>query len=65
MAGTLFLRSIERSDRVYAAMLSRGYSGELPRAESKSLTTKEWQTILFGLCMLFLIWIVGMLTGGR
>lgn len=65
MAGTLFLRSIERSDRVYSAMLSRGYTGELPRAERKSLTKKEWQTILFGLCVIFFIWITGMLTGGR
>jgi cobalt/nickel transport system permease protein len=29
MAGQLFLRSYERSDRVYNAMLSRGYKGEL------------------------------------
>jgi cobalt/nickel transport system permease protein len=29
MAGQLFLRSYERSDRIYNAMLSRGYQGEL------------------------------------
>lgn len=29
MAGQLFLRSYERSDRIYNAMLSRGYRGEL------------------------------------
>jgi len=29
MAGQLFLRSFSRSDRVYQAMLSRGYRGEL------------------------------------
>jgi cobalt/nickel transport system permease protein len=29
MAGQLFLRSYERSDRVYNAMLARGYKGEL------------------------------------
>ncbi|HJS20327.1 MAG TPA: cobalt ECF transporter T component CbiQ [Anaerolineales bacterium] len=29
MAGQLFLRSYERSDRIYTAMLSRGYKGEL------------------------------------
>ena len=27
MAGQLFLRSYERSDRIYNAMLARGYSG--------------------------------------
>jgi cobalt/nickel transport system permease protein len=29
MVGQLFLRSYERSDRIYHAMLSRGYSGHL------------------------------------
>jgi len=29
MAGSLFLRSIERSERIYDAMLSRGYDGEV------------------------------------
>ena len=29
MAGSLFLRSIERSERIYDAMLSRGYDGEI------------------------------------
>ncbi len=29
MAGSLFLRGLERSERIYAAMLSRGYDGEV------------------------------------
>lgn len=29
MAGSLFVRSLERSDHVYSAMVSRGYAGEL------------------------------------
>ncbi len=29
MAGSLFLRSFERSDRIYVAMVSRGYDGEV------------------------------------
>jgi cobalt/nickel transport system permease protein len=29
MVGSLFLRSYERSERVYAAMQARGYDGEL------------------------------------
>jgi cobalt/nickel transport system permease protein len=28
MVGSLFLRSIERSERIYDAMLARGYDGE-------------------------------------
>ena len=30
--GALFLRAFERGERVYLAMLSRGYTGRLPRA---------------------------------
>ena len=29
MAGSMFLRSLERSERIYAAMVSRGYNGEM------------------------------------
>jgi cobalt/nickel transport system permease protein len=29
MAGSLFLRSIERSERIYDAMVARGYDGEV------------------------------------
>ena len=30
MVGSLFLRSYERSERIYAAMLARGFQGQLP-----------------------------------
>jgi cobalt/nickel transport system permease protein len=29
MVGMLFIRSYERAERIYAAMLSRGYNGEI------------------------------------
>jgi len=29
MAGSLFLRSIERGERIYDAMVARGYDGEV------------------------------------
>jgi len=29
MIGSLFLRSYERSERIYAAMLSRGFDGDI------------------------------------
>lgn len=38
MIGSLFIRSYERSERVYAAMLSRGFAGEM-----RTLTTLAWQ----------------------
>ncbi|KOP22734.1 cobalt transporter [Hapalosiphon sp. MRB220] len=39
MIGSLYLRSLERAERVYAAMVARGYTGELP-VDSR-LTAKE------------------------
>jgi cobalt/nickel transport system permease protein len=39
LVGTLFLRSIDRSERVYAAMHARGYSGEPRFLDSSSLRT--------------------------
>ncbi|WP_106850664.1 cobalt ECF transporter T component CbiQ [Blastococcus sp. Marseille-P5729] len=37
-AGALFVRSYERGERVHLAMLSRGYTGEMPALGSRALT---------------------------
>jgi len=39
MAGSLFLRAFERSDRIYVAVLSRGYDGEVRALPPSSLTS--------------------------
>jgi cobalt/nickel transport system permease protein len=41
MIGTLFLRSYERSERIYAAMLSRGFRGEIHTLKDTSLKQKD------------------------
>ncbi|HSJ54951.1 MAG TPA: cobalt ECF transporter T component CbiQ [Anaerolineae bacterium] len=38
MVGSLFIRSYERSERIYAAMLSRGFAGEI-----RVLSALQWQ----------------------
>jgi len=40
--GALFIRSYERGERVYLAMVARGYSGRLPRPEGAGATTADW-----------------------
>jgi cobalt/nickel transport system permease protein len=40
--GTLFVRSYERGERVYLAMLSRGYSGTIPDSEAGSAPALQW-----------------------
>lgn len=41
MVGTLFIRSYERGERVYAAMLSRGYEGQAMGIDSLSFTAVD------------------------
>ncbi len=45
MVGSLFLRSYERSERIYAAMLARGYTGPLRTGETPPLTR---QAVILG-----------------
>ncbi|MBG0561043.1 cobalt ECF transporter T component CbiQ [Actinoplanes aureus] len=40
--GALFLRSYERGERVYLAMLSRGYTGRLPQTTGGPAPAREW-----------------------
>jgi cobalt/nickel transport system permease protein len=62
MAGSLFLRSLERSERVYNAMLSRGYDGEIrlmedpQKAKNNSLVLTIGGVLLICLLLLGNIW---------
>jgi cobalt/nickel transport system permease protein len=58
MAGSLMLRSLERSDRVYAAMLSRGYNGDLPDQPVHRLANAELLILCAGLLLLTSLWVV-------
>lgn len=41
-AGALFIRSYERGERVHLAMLSRGFNGEMPRADHAITSSRVW-----------------------
>lgn len=43
-AGALFIRSYERGERVYLAMLSRGYTGVMPAMTDGPATRTQWAT---------------------
>jgi cobalt/nickel transport system permease protein len=45
-AGTLFIRSYERGERVYLAMVSRGYAGSMPVLEDLAATRGQWLAAL-------------------
>lgn len=42
MVGSLFLRALERSERVYAAMVSRGYNGSMRSLVHFSMRPADW-----------------------
>jgi cobalt/nickel transport system permease protein len=45
-AGSLFVRSYERGERVHLAMLSRGYTGRLPSGPTRPVPARDWLTAL-------------------
>ncbi|HEX3214733.1 MAG TPA: cobalt ECF transporter T component CbiQ [Actinomycetota bacterium] len=45
-AGTLFIRSYERGERVYLAMVSRGYAGSMPDLRELAATRGQWLAAL-------------------
>lgn len=61
MAGQLFLRSYERSDRIYHAMLSRGYKGELMTIHPHHYHKSDLLIGIFSVAALFVMQLVGRL----
>jgi cobalt/nickel transport system permease protein len=55
MAGNLFLRAFERSERIYVAMLSRGYDGEVRSLAVAPLTAGSRFALAAGLSVLGLL----------
>jgi cobalt/nickel transport system permease protein len=59
MAGQLFLRSYERSDRIYNAMLSRGYKGQWMAMHAEGIQTQDWLIGSLAMLSLILVQITG------
>lgn len=59
MAGQLFLRSYERSDRIYNAMLARGYDGHLRTLNPHVLHPSDWAYGATAIFILILLQVVG------
>lgn len=52
MAGSLLVRSLERSDRIYNAMLARGYDGEARGLPVAPISAGGWAALVVGLALL-------------
>lgn len=59
MAGQLFTRSYERSDRIYQAMISRGYAGHIRTMNPHHIHSQDWLTLAASIAALLLIQLVG------
>ncbi len=64
MAGNLFLRSFERGDRIYAAMASRGYDGEVRAFPIPPISPAQWSVLGAGMALLGLLAAGGFLFWG-
>jgi len=61
MAGQLFLRSYERSDRIYNAMLSRGYTGHLYTLNAHEMKPSDYFVTAFVVAIIFIVQVIGRL----
>ncbi len=63
MAGNLFVRSLDRGERIYAAMAARGYDGEIRSFPLPPLTPTNWVILLVSLFLLIALLLLALLLG--
>jgi cobalt/nickel transport system permease protein len=61
MAGQLFLRSFERSDRIYNAMVARGYVGHLYTLNAHEMKSYDYFATAFAIGLIFILQVIGRL----
>ena len=65
MVGSLMLRSFERSERIYHAMASRGYSGELKSFTVHNFTQRDrWVLVVVAVFVVLIVLIARTTVGG-
>jgi cobalt/nickel transport system permease protein len=64
MAGNLFLRAFDRSDRIYMAMVARGYDGEPRSLPLAAMTSGGRLTLGGGLALMVMLLLLGFLFRG-
>ena len=61
MAGQLFLRSYERSDRIYNAMLARGYAGQIRTLNAHVMKSSDWAFAALSIALFLILQLIGRL----
>lgn len=59
LIGMVIVRSYDRAESVYAAMMMRGYTGNIPTKESRSFRRHDWQHAALAVALLGIIASVG------
>lgn len=59
MTGQLFLRSYERSDRIYNAMLARGYTGQLRTLNPHVMKKSDWTLAALSVIVILVLQFIG------
>jgi cobalt/nickel transport system permease protein len=52
IAGGILLRSVDRSDYIYKAMISRGFAGEFPEGNTDRLKWPDLTAVVFFLILI-------------
>jgi cobalt/nickel transport system permease protein len=63
-AGSLFVRSYERGERIHLAMVARGYSGSMPALSSRPTRRDEWLRGMAAPALAFLVAVAARVVGG-
>lgn len=61
-AGAMFVRSYERGERVHAAMLARGFDGEMPDFGKRRASREEWIGVAVMVGAVFVVAIVALVS---
>lgn len=61
MAGNILLRSLDRSNRIYFAMLARGYDGSLPEYPPRPMQTVEYFVLAGGIILILFLFFLSLL----
>ncbi len=56
LLGTLFVRSLDRGERVHRAMLARGYQGEIPTLVEARIQKRDMTALLVGVSIVVALW---------
>jgi cobalt/nickel transport system permease protein len=59
MVGNLTLRAFERSERIYDAMVARGFQGEIRTLTRPPMNDTDRNTLLFWVTYLAMILLIG------